>query len=168
MGAPRNKPAWIQTAESYIGLKEYPGAANNPTILDWARRTARWLGMAYNADSIPWCGLFAAHCVASAGLEPVKIAVRASEWSKFGQAVREPVYGAIAVFTRQGGGHVGFVVGHDDDALHILGGNQSDGVNIQRIAKSRLSALRYPSGMAVPRTLLKSTLADSRLSTNEA
>jgi uncharacterized protein (TIGR02594 family) len=162
------KPAWLEVAERYIGTKEYPGAGNNPVILQWASKTARFLGISYKQDSVPWCGLFTAFCINEVGLVPVKVAVRASEWAKFGVAVREPVLGAIAVFTREGGGHVGFVVGHDADALHVLGGNQSDAVNVQRIAKSRCSAMRYPAGLPTPRPLAHSTLADSRLSTNEA
>lgn len=42
-----------------------------------------------------------------------------------------PELGCIVVFTRQGGGHVGFAVGRDKFGnLLILGGNQSDAMTI--------------------------------------
>jgi len=66
----RNKPAWIEIAEKYIGLQEYPGARNNPTILEWARGLGRFVGMAYTADSTPWCGLFVARTAGLTGVRP--------------------------------------------------------------------------------------------------
>ncbi|MEM1307595.1 MAG: glycosyl hydrolase 108 family protein, partial [Pseudomonadota bacterium] len=41
-------------------------------------------------------------------------------------------------------GHVGFLVGATADALFLLGGNQSDQVNVTRFARSRLLGLRLP------------------------
>ena len=56
----------------------------------------------------------------------------------------------MLVFTRSGGGHVGFYAGEDADAYHVLGGNQSDAVTIARIAKSRCIAIRWPSTAPAP------------------
>ena len=47
-------------------------------------------------------------------------------------------------FKRPGGGHVGFYVGEDSTAYHVLSGNQFDKVGITRIDKSRLVAIRWP------------------------
>ena len=55
----------------------------------------------------------------------------------------------MLVFTRPGGGHVGFYVGEDAAAYHILGGNQGDAVTIVRIVKSRYIARRWPEGRPV-------------------
>ena len=61
--------------------------------------------------------------------------------------------GAIAVFERQGGGHVGFVDSvNADGSLNILGGNQGDAVNIRKFGRDRLIALRWPSGVAIGST----------------
>ena len=145
---------WMTEARSLIGTREVPGGANNPVIMSWGNRLgARILGIAYTADSVPWCGLFAAHCVAQAGLTPPKIAIRAKAWATWGQAL--PMHtviplGAVAVFDRQGGGHVGFVDSlNADGTLNILGGNQGDAVNVRRFGRDRLIALRWPSGVAV-------------------
>ena len=46
--------------------------------------------------------------------------------------LNNPAYGCIVVFSRAGGGHVGFLVGKDKQGnLMILGGNQSNAVNIK-------------------------------------
>lgn len=145
---------WLQEARGLIGTKELPGAASNPVILNWANRLGvRVLGIVYDRDSIPWCGLLAAHCITQAGLKPPAIAIRAKAWASWGQALplgATPPMGAVAVFERQGGGHVGFVDSvNADGSLNILGGNQGDAVNVRRFGRDRLVALRWPAGVAI-------------------
>ena len=54
-------------------------------------------------------------------------------------------YGCVVVFSRDGGGHVGFVVGLQQNGdLMVLGGNQSDAVNIRAFSRSRVSGYRWP------------------------
>jgi hypothetical protein len=57
--------------------------------------------------------------------------------------------GAVLVFEREGGGHVGFYVGEDGTSYHVIGGNQGDAVSVARIAKTRLVASRWPKGVPV-------------------
>ena len=149
---------WLDEARRLIGTREVPGAANNPVIMAWGNRLgASVLGIAYGADSVPWCGLFAAHCVNIAGLMPPKIAIRAKAWASWGVDVApldrlsgKPPHGAVAVFERQGGGHVGFVDRvNRDGSLNILGGNQGDAVNVRRFGRDRLIALRWPVSVAM-------------------
>ena len=123
--------------------------------MSWGNRLgARILGIAYGADSVPWCGLFAAHCVTQAGIAPPPISIRAKAWATWGdplsiRAVYPPV-GAVAVFERKGGGHVGFVDSvNADGSLNILGGNQGDAVNVRLFTRERLVALRWPKGRAM-------------------
>ena len=68
----------------------------------------------------------------------------ARNWLLFGQTV-QPIIGAVLIFERGSGGHVGFAVGEDDTHFYVLGGNQSDAVTIARIAKSRLLGARWPA-----------------------
>jgi uncharacterized protein (TIGR02594 family) len=142
-------------AHRLIGTTEVPDGGNNPVIMSWGNRLgARVLGIVYSADSIPWCGLFAAHCITQAGLKAPSIAIRAKAWATWGlhigtTATRPPL-GTIAVFSRAGGGHVGFVDSvNADGSLNILGGNQGDVVNVRRFARDRLIALRWPKGVPV-------------------
>jgi uncharacterized protein (TIGR02594 family) len=149
-------PPWLAHARTLIGIRETPGPANNSRIMSWAARTKGWLGAAYGQDSTPWCGLFVAECIAAAGFKPARgfVGLRAKAWASWGVniglTVPNPPLGTIAVFGRDGGGHVGFVVGvHRGGDLAILGGNQSDSVNIRRFPRSRLIALRWPAGVPV-------------------
>jgi uncharacterized protein (TIGR02594 family) len=109
------------------------------------------LGMIYNADSVPWCGVFVAECLAEAGIASPAFAVRAKSWAGWGANLRAErlAPGAVLVFERPGGGHVGFYVGEDAVAYHVLGGNQGDRVSVARLAKERCIARRWPEGRPV-------------------
>jgi len=139
-------PPWIDTAQKLMGTKEVPGSSDNPKIIAWAKVIGGDIEQSYVADSIPWCGLFVAYCMAENGIKPVSGALWALSWSKFGQKLDEAVFGCILTIKRTGGGHVCFVVGQDDDYYHCLGGNQSDQVNITRILKSQKVSLNWPKG----------------------
>jgi hypothetical protein len=53
------------------------------------------------------------------------------------------------VFNRDGGGHVGFVVGQQQNGdLMVLGGNQSDAINIRAFSRSRVTGYRWPVNVA--------------------
>ena len=140
------EPGWMVPARAKIGIREAPGAANNPTIMGWVKTVgARVIGMAYSADSIPWCGLFVAQCVTEVGLKPPGIAVRAKSWATWGDAC-QPQIGCILVFSRDGGGHVGFYVSESTHEYCVLGGNQGDAVSFTWIPKDRCIAVRWPKG----------------------
>ena len=146
------EPAWLLAARAELGTREAPSSANNPTIMGWAKRLGtKVLGIAYNADSVPWCGLFVAACVAEDGVTPAPIAVRAKSWATWGLNIRPERIApeAVLVFQRPSGGRVSFYVGEDRTAYHVLGGNLSDRVSIVRIEKSRCIARHWPVGRRV-------------------
>lgn len=159
---------WFQEAWRLQGTKEAPGAADNPTILQWADDQ----GIPYGSDDIPWCGLFVAHCIGSTlTQEPLPTnPLGARAWQKFGAPTTgQP--GAVAVFWRgkPNGwhGHVGFYLGEDAAAYHVLGGNQSDAVNVARIAKDRLLEFRWPGTMPPGRGKPVKLTETGKLSTKE-
>lgn len=159
---------WLVVARALNGVRETPGPANNPKIMDWAAKVgARKLGVAYASDSTPWCGLFVAHCVNAVGIEPPPIAVRAKAWATWGLAVT-PCVGAILVFERDGGGHVGFYVGEDDTHFHVLGGNQGDKVSIVRIEKARRIACRWPASWPLDAKPVRLSAAGAVVTAGEA
>jgi len=160
-------PRHLLKAIELYGTTESVGNINNPVIMGWAKELG--LEKVYTADSIPWCGLFAAIVVYRAGRPVVDQPLWALNWNKFGVRVTEPMLGDILTFTRNGGGHVGLYVGEDSTAYHVLGGNQGDKVSVVRIAKSRLSQARRPQYNSQPTNIRKITLASNgALSTNEA
>lgn len=165
------EPAWLIAARAKLGTREAPGPANSPTIMGWAKRLGtKVLGMVYNSDSVPWCGLFVATCLAEDGIAAAPIAVRAKAWATWGQnlAADRLVPGAVLVFERGGGGHVGFYVGENGSAYQVLGGNQGDRVSLAWIAKNRCIARRWPIGRAVLGKPVQLSAAGVPLSTNEA
>jgi uncharacterized protein (TIGR02594 family) len=161
-------PKHLVEAVCLYGTKETPGKGNTPAILKWADEIG--VDDVYVADSTPWCGLFAAVVMKRGGWEPVKNPLWALNWSKFGKPADKPSLGDILTFKRNGGGHVAFYVGEDNDYFHVLGGNQSDQVCVTRIAKSRLYAARRPIWkIAQPSQVRPVRLAASgSVSSNEA
>lgn len=135
-------PKIVQEAIKLYGTKEIAGDKNNPVILGWGDELGGWIDEYYTADSIPWCGLFVGVCAKRAGFPFGQKALSALEWTKWGTPVKVPMLGDVLVFKRQGGGHVALYVGEDDTHYHILGGNQSDEVNIVRKPKNQLYAAR--------------------------
>lgn len=131
-------PRAVREAVKYIGVREFVGEDHNPIIIDWGKEILPYLGIAYNSDETPWCGLFVGMCVNRAGFKPIHLCLRAKEWLKFGWARETPEIGNILVFNRARGGHVGFYVGEDKYYYHVLGGNQGDAVKVARIEKKRL------------------------------
>ena len=136
-----NPPRVIQEALALYGTREIEGEKHNPVILDWAREVGI---KGYNADEVPWCGLFAAVVVKRAGFAVVAGPLWARGWAAFGQAADRASLGDVLVFARGSGGHVGFYVAEDAKAYHVLGGNQGNAVSITRISKDRLIATRRP------------------------
>jgi uncharacterized protein (TIGR02594 family) len=167
MAIAKNYPKWMDTAKAAIGTKEIPGTKSNSVIMNWAVKVGKFLGIKYDGDHVPWCGLFAAFCMTSNGFTPPNIAVRASEWSKWGVALAKPSVGAVLTFSREGGGHVGFYVSEDPVYYHVLGGNQSDSVNVTKIDKARCTAIRWPTGYPLPTKWNVLKTFDGKVSTNE-
>lgn len=159
---------WMNKAKSLIGTDEDKRAGkSNATIIGWAKKIGGWIASFYKGDDIPWCGLFVGYVMKSVGIDPeIKNPLGALEWMNFGTKTT-PRYGAIMCFTRSGGGHVGFYVSEDSDYYHILGGNQSDTVNVSKIAKSRFAGARWPKGNDVKTDRIIKKF-DGKVTTNEA
>ena len=150
-----------------------PGKGSNPWIKQmWAKlKGGLWFWTTYGGDDslLPWCGAMLAQVMTESGLPYPQNYARASAWADWGRRLKYPSYGCVIVFTRQGGGHVGLYVGEDETHYHVLGGNQSDSVNITRIAKARATAFRWPETEPLPergRVLLASN--GTPISHNEA
>ena len=142
--APTDPLPWITEAKSALGRHE---ARDRSWLMDWLKRDGRSLG---DPSKSPWCGDFVETCIRVAlPDEPLVGALGtnpywARNWLLFGREV-QPIIGAVLIFERGSGGHVGFAIGQDDAHFYVLGGNQSDAVTIARVAKSRLLGARWPT-----------------------
>ena len=166
-------PKILLSALKFYGVTEIPGPESNDIIMSWAKELG--LERVYTNDDIAWCGLFVAKVVHDAGYDPVSGPLWALNWKKFEGPSKEAGLGDILVFVRKlanGGtaGHVGIYVGEDEEAYHVLGGNQSNQVNITRVAKSRLVGIRRPKWkIGQPESVRPIHLSKSgKLSENEA
>lgn len=159
-------PMWLLKAKQYTGLKEIPGPTHNSNIVSWLRDLKAW----WSEDETPWCGTFVAHCLKASSQPIPKLWFRAKEWANYGSNLSPSKLssGAILVFDRKGGGHVGFYVGEDETHYHVLGGNQSNGVNVMRLEKARLVASRWPKDVPVIGGPVRLAANRAQVSRNEA
>ena len=105
VASPRSDFPWLAIALAERGTREFPGDADNPRVVEYLHSTN--LGTpSWNQDETPWCSAFVNWCMEKAGYEGTDSAW-ARSWLSWGKPVEKPVPGCVAVFTREGGGHVG-------------------------------------------------------------
>jgi uncharacterized protein (TIGR02594 family) len=132
----------FQLACSYYGLKEVKGEKHNPQILDFFNEIGhQWV----QTDETAWCAAFVNFCCLKAiGKQTGKLNARS--FLKFGIETNHPVPGDIVVIWRESiaswKGHVGFYINHDKDNVYILGGNQSNQVNVTAYPIDRVLSYR--------------------------
>ncbi len=137
---------WLPIALAEQGVKEYPGDGDNPRIIEYLQSTTLEAPMQHN-DETAWCSAFVNWCMERAGYEGTDSAW-AKSWLNWGKAIQKPQRGCVVVFTRQGGGHVGFYMGETQTAINVLGGNQSDEVNQSSRPKANLLGFRLPGNLS--------------------
>src|SRR3989304_4864968 len=156
-------PAWLVEARKLIGLREVKGHEHAPEIVQMWKDIRRG---GIKDDETPWCAAFVGAMLERAGVKSSRFE-SAKSYLNWGQLLVQPVVGCVVVFTRQGGGHVGFAVGRDKAGnLLILGGNQADAVSIKAFPVSRVSGYRWPNDLLVPVEPLP-TLTAAELSERE-
>lgn len=139
------EPAWLAEAKKYIGEKEIKGAQHNPLILQFWKDIRRG---GIKDDETPWCAAFVGAVLERCGI-PSSRYESARSYLQWGRELKEPGLGCVVVLLREGGGHVGFVVGMSSNKdLMVLGGNQSDAVNIRAFPRSRISGYRWPTSLS--------------------
>lgn len=157
---------WVNEAKKFIGLKEIKGDADAPEIV---KMWADIKNSGIKDDETPWCAAFVGACLERSGIKSTRSGGSQS-YLNWGDALHRPVKDCIVIFKRNGGGHVGFVVGKDDKGnIMVLGGNQADAVNIKAFDPARVVGYRFPSGIArSPHSELPLLASNGELSSNEA
>ncbi|MEO6589793.1 MAG: SH3 domain-containing C40 family peptidase [Pyrinomonadaceae bacterium] len=133
--------SWMPIALAEQGVKEFPGSGDNPRIVEYLKSTT--LPAPFNSnDETAWCSCFVNWCVERSGFEGTDSAW-ARGWLNWGKKLAKPRRGCIVVFKREvNSGHVAFYVGETATHVKVLGGNQSNAVNINNYPKSRLLGYR--------------------------
>lgn len=145
--SPMQQQPWMAVAWAELGQSEVSGARANPRIVEYFQTVGH---STIADDETAWCAAFVGACLERAGF-PSTRSLMARSYIDWGDTASEPGIGSIAVLTRGTNaslGHVGFLVGMTDTALYLLGGNQSNAVNVARFDRSRLLATRMPATRA--------------------
>lgn len=160
-----NDIKWVIEARKYLGKKEIPGKDTSPFIEKWLIDLKAW----WRDDETPWCGVAMGAWMKACGISPPREWYRAKSWLNWGNKISKPVYGAVVVFERQGGGHVGIILGLDlRSRLLVIGGNQSDAVTIAPFDTWRVAGYRWPSNqISCYRDYLPVYNSTDKSSTNE-
>lgn len=139
-GVTGGAPPWLAIARGQEGIKERSGSADNPEVVKFLKSCAMLDASSQSNDETAWCSAFVNWCVEQAGFEGTESAA-ARSWMHWGKPIPTPVPGCIVVLSRGADpskGHVGFFVKEDSRSVFLLGGNQSDSVNVTAHAKSRI------------------------------
>ena len=126
------------------GTWEWKGNKHNPKVLQYFADVGHaWV----KDDETAWCAAFAGAMLKRAGL-PHTGKLNARSYLKWGVEVplEEAQEGDIVVFSRGDPsgwqGHVAFYVSHGDRFINVLGGNQSNQVNVTPYKRKRLLGVR--------------------------
>lgn len=149
------EPVWLQTARRHEGLTEIPGERSNATILQMAREIGApsW----FHNDDQPWCAVFQNWVLLESEIA-MAIGVRGDQFDRlraatflqWGVGLAGPALGAICVFSRPSGGHVGMYLGERGNVIRVYGGNQGNKVCATWIHRERLRGYRWPLKVALP------------------
>jgi len=152
---PERKPGIMVTmhdiAQRFIGTTETPGTASNPHVLAMLQLDAEWP----KGDDVPWCSAFVNYVAWLLRL-PRSKSLRARSWLNVGRAVQlaDAVVGFDVVVLKRGTGdqpgpdvidapgHVGVYNGRTDTHVSLVGGNQSDAVNVREYPIERVLGVR--------------------------
>ncbi|EMO5715235.1 TIGR02594 family protein [Enterobacter bugandensis] len=145
------EPKWLTEARKYIGTREFKGPNHNPLIVQFWKDIRRG---GIKDDETAWCAAYVGAMFERTGIRSSRFE-SAKSYLEWGAPLDAPMYGCVVVFSRNGGGHVGFVVGQTpDNDLLVLGGNQSDAINIRAFPRIRVVGYRWPVGEPVDKRLL--------------
>ena len=169
-------PKMLSSALQYLGVKEIPGAASNPVIMDMARGLG--ISNIYTNDDTSWCALFINHLIRINGKPIVDHKgdkynlLRAKYMLNWGQPVKleNALLGDVVIIDRTGGGHVFLLIGFTKEGNVIgIGGNQGNKVSIAEFDKDRVLGVRRYYATGIPASA-KRYILDSTgvVSTNEA
>jgi len=142
-----SKYPWMEIAKRKLGIHEIPGPKTEKFIGDCLES----VGLPRD-DSISWCSAFVNKILEMAGFKGTGSGM-ARSWIEWGRELEEedPIEdweGCICVLWREDPdgpfGHVGFLVGWDDNRVKLLGGNQSDSVSEAWFPIERVLGFRVP------------------------
>lgn len=135
---------WMPVALAERGIRRHPPGSINPRIVEYNNQT----NLVGYDDKISWCSSFVNWCMTHAGFRGTGSAL-ARSWLEWGRPLERPVYGCIAILTRDDPtswkGHVGFYLRHDAEHVHLFGGNQLEEVRELAYPLHEVIGYRWPA-----------------------
>lgn len=153
---PQYNRVLLELAGNYLGLKEYPGAQHNETVVDFFQTVGHgWV----DDDETPWCAAFVGAVLSTAGLTHTG-KLNAKSYLDWGEEISmaDVMPGDVVILTRGDPdgpyGHVGFVRSIEKGQVRIRGGNQGNAVtdslyDISRVIGWRRATTSETGGTAV-------------------
>lgn len=131
-----------ELAKAEVGTVEWK-KGDNPKVVAYFKDAGH---PQVSDDETAWCAAFVGAMLRRAGFESTG-SLAARSYLNWGEPVdrRAAREGDIAVFTRGNStwqGHVAFFVKDNGDTISVLGGNQSNAVNVRPYAANRLLGIR--------------------------
>jgi uncharacterized protein (TIGR02594 family) len=124
------------------GTKEIKGILHNTEVLKYFKDIGQ---KQIKDDETAWCAAFV-NWVLMKAHKMTTGSLMARSFLKYGIKTKTPEIGDVVVLWRISPtspyGHVGFFIKETKDKIYILGGNQSDEVNITAFPKSQLLSYR--------------------------
>jgi len=139
-------PAWLKTAYKELGVKEIPGPEENPRIVEYFKSIG---AKDYRDDLDDWASAFVEWSLNQSQIHGPKDDDPFA-WLVWGKSLETPIVGCIVVLSFSGLHHVGFYFSGDGDFIRVLGGNESDAVNIFRYPKTAVFGYRWPPDVPLP------------------
>ena len=141
---------WLEIAFAELAdaVREVPGPASNPRILEYGAVTT----LKATSDEVPWCSSFVCWVMEQAGFRSTRSAMARSwlRWSE-GADLQLARMGAITILRRgepgSNQGHVGFLLTARANKVALLGGNQGDSVSVEWFDADRVLGFRWPKGV---------------------
>lgn len=158
-------PPWLQAMRAISGLTEYSNGSN-PKIEAMAAyignkfpEQASYAAL-YTDDSIAWCGVTAAFCMAVSDISGPFGPTDTDKWmwalswsdSPDYKHLPAPVLGCLVAMERSGGGHITMFESWDGGNILCRGGNQSDAVNVASYDPDTVVAYVWPQSVPAPPT----------------
>ena len=151
-----NELDWIAEAKKHLGKREVGNTNTSKDIEQWQQYLLGFpIKKGHYLYGVAWCGTFVAYCLKKCGLTignsiPTNW-FRALDYTTKGTLLKAPCYGCVAIKTREGGGHVTFVVGKTKQGkLVCLGGNQGNSVCYATYDVSSFKEFRWYGKTSTP------------------
>lgn len=132
----------FEYAKEEIGTKEWANG-DNPEVVEYYAESGN---SGVKQDSVPWCAAFVGAMLKRSGLKGTG-KLNARSYLDWGVAVdrKDAKPGDVVVFKRGNSswqGHVAFFVKDNGKTITVLGGNQSDSVNMSNYGAANLLGIR--------------------------